>query len=303
MAPLLLSLALVAASHQAGGTHGAGLGTIDSACTPRRASEDRPRFFVEVSGKVLPRGHQGEWRELDSEAALKRLSESDHPPNSEAVVRSTRDGTLVSMYFQDATATWGHVVDYCFRKAGPLARLQGTFNSYLSGDGGPGIRRRRTIYYGTDGAVLQSKTGVFDLETDKPLERAQFLDEDEPLFPSMRALPFAGDLLPPVPPANPDPDGFTAAVRERLPAVKTCYQRAVKAKPGIAGKAVGRWTVDEKGKVTEFAWQSDEIKSPVFTSCARKVIEGWQFPERGAPASFSFPFVFEGPGADLSLTP
>jgi hypothetical protein len=303
MTPLFLGLALVAASHQAGGSHAAGVGSIDSACTPRRASEDRPRYFVEVSGAVLPRGRQGEWVELDSEAELKRLSESERPPNTEAVVRGTRDGMLVSMYFQDATASWAHVVDYCFRKAGPLARIQGTFNSYTTGSGGSGIRRRRTTYYGTDGEILMQTTGIFDLETDKPIAKAQFLDEEDPLFPTMRALPIARDLLPPVMSANPDPDGFTAAVRDRLPAVKTCYQRAVKAKPGLSGKAVGRWTVDEKGKVTEFAWQSDEIKSPVFSSCARKVIEGWQFPERQAPASFSFPFVFEGPGADLSLTP
>jgi hypothetical protein len=301
MVPILLALALVSASEHAGGSHG--VGTIDSSCTARRAGGSPPRFFIEESGQVLPRGRQGQWRELDSEAQLHALSEGAHPPNTEAVVRETRDGTLVSMYFQDSTATWAHVVDYCFRKAGPIARLQGTFNSYLAGGGGPGIRRRRTIYYDAEGAVLQTKTGVYDLETDKPITKAQFLDEEDPLYPTMRALPFSGELLPPVAPANPDPDGFLAAVRDRLPAVKTCYQRAAKAKPGIAGKAVGRWTVDEKGKVTEFSWQSDEIKSPVFASCARKVIESWQFPARQAPASFSFPFIFEAAGPDLSLRP
>jgi hypothetical protein len=279
MAPLLLALALVTSPHAAAG----GVGAIDSACTApgARVSQEPPRFFVEVSGAILPRGRQGQWKELDSEAELHKLSEGTHPPNTEAIVRSTRGGTLVSMYFQDSSASWAHVVDYCFRKAGPLARLQGTFNSY-NGGAGPAIRRRRTIYYDTDGAVLESKSGIYDLETDKP---------------------FSSDLLPPLPPPNPDPDGFIAAVRGRLPAVKACYQRAVKAKPGIAGKAVGRWTVNEKGKVAEFAWQSDEIKSPVFAACAQKAIESWQFPTRERPASVSFPFVFEPAGADLSLTP
>ena len=92
-------------------------------------------------------------------------------------------------------------------------------------------------------------------------------------------------------------------MRERLPAVKACYQRAAKAKPGLAGKAIGRWTVDVTGKVADFSWQSDEIKSAVFSSCARKVIESWQFPARATPTSVSFPFVFEAPGPDLSLTP
>jgi hypothetical protein len=301
MPPLLLAFTLVASSHAAAG----GVGSIDSACAApgARADVEHPRFFIETTGAVLPRGRQGQWRELDSEEELHKLSDSPKPPNTEATVRVTRDGTLVSMYFQDASASWAHVVDYCFRKAGPLARVQGTFNSYLANGGGPGIRRRRTTYYDADGAVLKSKTGVFDLETDKPLAKAQFLDEEDPLYPTMRALPFSSDLLPPLPPVNPDPDGFTAAVRERLPAVKACFERAVKAKPGVAGKAVGRWTVDPSGKVTDFSWQSNEIKSPLFATCAQKVIESLKFPTRESPSSVSFPFVFERAGADLSLTP
>ena len=301
MAPGLLASTPVASRPAAA----RGVGSIDSACAAPGARADvrHPRFFVEVTGAVLPRGRQGQWRELDGEAELHALSAGPRPPNTEAVVRVMRDGTLVSMYFQDSSASWAHVVDYCFRKAGPLARVQGTFNSYLAGGGGPGIRRRRTTYYDAEGAVLRSKTGVFDLETDKPVAKAQFLDEEDPLYPTMRALPFSSDLLPPLPPANPDPDGFVAAVRERLPAVKACFERAVKAKPGVAGKAVGRWTVDPSGKVTEFSWQSNEIKSAVFGTCARKVIESWRFPARARAASVSFPFVFEGPGPDLSLTP
>ncbi|HVU52265.1 MAG TPA: AgmX/PglI C-terminal domain-containing protein [Polyangia bacterium] len=302
MVPQLLALILVSVGGHAAAT---GVAAIDAACAAPgpRADAGRTRFFVETSGAVLPRGRQGEWRELGSEEELHELSDGPKPPNTEATVRVTRGGTLVSMYFQDGSASWAHVVDYCFRKAGPLARVQGTFNSYRAGGGGPGIRRRRTTYYGADGAVLQSRTGVFDLETDAPVAKAQFLDEEDPLYPTVRALPFSSDLLPPLPPANPDPDGFVAAVRERLPAIKACFERAVKAKPGVAGKAVGRWTVDEAGKVAQFSWESNEIKSPLFASCAQRVIESWRFPARERPASVSFPFVFEQPGAGLSLTP
>jgi hypothetical protein len=302
MAPHLLALILVSSSsHAVAG----GVSAIDSACaTPgARADVERTRFFVEESGTILPRGRQGQWRELGSEEELHKLSEGPKPPNTEATVRVTRGGTLVSMYFQDSSASWAHVVDYCFRKAGALARVQGTFNSYVVGGGGPGIRRRRTTYYDAGGVILQSKIGLFDLETDKPLAKAQFLDEEDPLYPTMRALPFSSDLLPPLPPVNTDPDGVTAAVREHLPAVKACFERAVKAKPGVAGKAVGRWTVDTSGKVTEFSWQSNDIKSPLFASCAQKTIETWRFPSRQTPASVSFPFIFDQAGAGLSFTP
>jgi hypothetical protein len=297
MAPLILALTLVAA-----GSHPAGVGTIDSACsvTLARTNPDRPRFFVEVSGAVLPKGRQGQWKELDSEEELRKLSEGERPPNTEATVRSTKGGTLVSMYFQDSSASWAHVVDYCFRKEGPLARVQGTFNSYTSGGASAGIRRRRTTYFDADGAVLQSKGGVYDLDTDKPLAKVQFLDEEDPVYPTLRALPFSSEILPPLPQAGPDP--FATGVRERLPSIKACFERARRAKPGIGGKAVGKWTVDIDGKVTDFSWETDEIKSPVFAACAQKLIESWKFPPRDAPASVSFPFVFEGPAADLLLT-
>jgi hypothetical protein len=300
MGPLLLAITVIASSHAAPGVN-----AIDVACASPggRPEAGHPRFFVEESGAVLPRGRQGQWRELDSESELHTLSEGPKPPNTEAIVRDTRGGTLVSMYFQDPSASWAHVVDYCFRKAGPLARVQGTFNSFVAGGGGPGIRRRRTVYYDADGAVLQTKTGVFDLDTDKPLAKSQFLDEEDPLYPTMRALPFSSDLLPPLPPVNPDPDGFVAAVREHLPAVKACYERALKAKPGVAGKAVGHWTVETTGKVSGFSWQTNEIKSPIFAACAQRAIESWRFPPRASAADVSFPFVFEAAGTDLSLTP
>jgi hypothetical protein len=286
ISPLLLAMVLTAApagerAESACGAHGP---TVT-------------RFFVETSGAVLPKARQGAWRELQSEAELRALSDGEHPPNTEAVVRTTRAGISVSMYFQDASLSWAHVVDYCFRPAGPLARLRGTFNSYTAVSGNAGIRRRRTIDYDVKGAVLRSKTGLFDLETDRPLHAAQYLDEEDPFYPTLRALPFAANLMPSAPVAALDPSGVRAAVRERLPAVKACWDRAVKAKPGLSGKAVGRFTVDTTGKVTDFAWEADEIDSDVFRGCARKVIEAWHFSTRDAPATVSFPFVFAGNGS------
>jgi hypothetical protein len=270
----------------------------DSGCGTRAArGSSVTRFFVETSGAVLPKARQGAWRELRSEADLRALSESDHPPNTEAVVRTTRAGTSVSMYFQDASLRWAHVVDYCFRPGGALARLRGTFNSYAAVGGAAGVRRRRTIDYDAKGAVLRSKTGVYDLETDRPLQAAQYLDEEDPFYPTLRALPFAADLLPSAPVAELDPGGVRAAVHARLPAVKACWDRAVKAKPGLTGKAVGRFTVETTGKVADFAWEADEIDSEVFRGCARKVIEAWHFPTRDAPVTVAFPFVFAGNGS------
>ena len=298
MAPVLTALALASTLVSTSHHPSTGLPSIDAVCA---APAGRARIFVETSGAVLPKPREGVWRELASEAELHGLAEGEHPPNTEAIVRDTRGGKLVSMYFQDASTSWAHVVDYCFRASGPLARLRGTFNSFTAAAARSGIRRRRTIDYDADGGVLRSKTAVFDLDTDRPLPGASFLDEADPLYPALRALPFAADLLPPVAAADPDPDA--AFVRERLPAVKACFDRALKRKPGLAGKAVGRWTVDVAGQVTAFSWQTDELGSPTFGTCARKVIESWRFPTRGAPTTVSFPFVFGRSGDGLSLAP
>src|SRR5579871_3103229 len=103
MAPQLLALILVSVSSQAPTT---GVGAIDSACAApgARADVEHPRFFVEISGAVLPRGRQGQWRELGSEEELHKLSDGPQPPNTEATVRVARGGTLVSMYFQDPSS-------------------------------------------------------------------------------------------------------------------------------------------------------------------------------------------------------
>ena len=310
MAPLLFLVTLVGTSHALAGDvgkdGGRDVGKIDAVCKAApggRATTTRARIFVETSGAVLPKPREGQWRELDTEAELHALADGDRPPNTEAIVRGTRGGTLVSMYFQDASTSWAHVVDYCFRAEGRLARLSGTFNSFTAAGAGPGIRRRRTIYYDAEGTVLRTQSRVFDIDTDRPLASPQFADEDDPMYPTLRALPFSADLSPPAAAVEPAPDVLTATLRERLPSVKACYDQALRRTPGLAGKAVARWTVDVAGKVTAFTWQSDELKSPVFATCARRVIEALTFPERSAPSVVSFPFVFGGPGAEVSVSP
>jgi hypothetical protein len=296
MTPLLVLIALAGASDGAGGA----VHEIDLVC---KAGRGRARVFVEMSGAVLPKLREGQWRELASESELRALSGSARPPNTEAVVRSARGATIVSMYFQDASASWAHVVDYCFRCEGRVARVSGTFNSLVAAGRGPGVRRRRTTYYDAEGGVLKTQSGVFDIDTDRALASAQLVDQDDPLYSSVRALPFSADLFPPTVATDPDPNGFAIVVRGRVSSVKACYDQALRRAPSLAGKAVARWTVDTAGKVTAFAWQSDEMKSATFSLCAERVIESWTFAPGGVPTVVSFPFVFGGPGTKESVSP
>jgi hypothetical protein len=299
LAPLFLVMTLGGAADVAG---------LDATCRAVEVAgharrQTATRVFAETSGAVLPRARQGQWRELETEAALETLSKSEHAPNTEAVVRTTPKGTLVSMYFQDASGDWAHVVDYCFRPAGSLARMRGTFNSFKAAAPAPGIRRRRTTYLDAQGAVVRTRARVFDLDSDRARPGAQFVDEADPLYASIRALPFADSLEPPAG-VTADPNGVVAVVRERLPSLKACYEQALKKTPAAAGKVVARWSIGLTGQVTAFSWQSDELGSPVFSACARRTIESWRFaPVKGEPVAVSFPFVFAGSSAAVAIAP
>jgi hypothetical protein len=290
----------------AGGGHSpsADLSRIDAVCKETAGRAAKTRLFVETSGVVLPKPREGSWRELGGQVELESLEKGAAPPNTEAVVKTAKGATLVQMYFQDTSATWAQLVDYCYRSNGTLARVAGTYNTLAAEPAGAGLRRRRTTYFDADGKVISTKTRLLDLDTDKPREDAGFVDKDDPAYPALRALPFSADLLPPAPQPDLDPNGVVKTVRERLPAIKACYEAALRREPKIAGKVVARWSIDGAGQVTAFAWESDQMKSPAFNACARGVIEKWRFPpSKGQPTSVSFPFVFERSKGDVDLGP
>jgi hypothetical protein len=309
MAPLLILVALARVGGEAPGD----LREIAAACAAaahvgaagKRDASASLRIFVEVSGAVLPKPRQGNWRELGNEAERKALADGAQPPNTEAVVRSTRAATLVSMYFQDPSGSWAHVVDYCFRPGGSLARLQGTYNTYTAALAGhAGVRRRRTIHFDDAGAAVKTEARAFDLETDRPLGDVAFSDEADPVYPALRALPFWDSLAPPAVAGSPEPDGVASTVREHLPTIKACYDRALKHTPNVGGKIVARFTIDDAGKVGTFAWQSDQMHSAAFNACAQQALEALRFtPAKGAPVTVTFPFVFNNGDAKVTVQP
>jgi hypothetical protein len=273
---------------------------IDGECREARLDERHPRVFADVSTAALPKARQGEWREFSSEPELRAFADHGRAPNTEAVIsRAKEGGTLVSMYFQDATANWAHVVEYCFRASGSLARLRGTFNSYTAG--ATGVRRRRTTYFDGEGGILVSTSKAFDLVTDKPLADASFVDEDDPLYPALRALPFWSMVAPTSETAT-KTSPAAAVVKEHVGAVKACYAKAARRTDVHAGRIVARWTIDAEGGVEAFTWQDDQIGSRAFADCAKAVLERLRFPAPGeGDRTFSFPFVFED-GAPHELT-
>jgi hypothetical protein len=279
MGPLLILMALA----RVGGGGQGDIQKTDVACVAVAHAE--PRIFVETTGAVLPKPREGDWRELGNEAERKALADGAQPPNTEAIVRSGKAATLVSMYFQDKSGAWSHVVDYCFRSDGSLARLKGTFNSLAAGIAGhAGVRRRRTTTFDAANAVVKTESRLFDIDSDRPLGDVSFSDA------------VAAKL---------EPGGVVSTVKEHLPAIKACYEHALKRAPSVAGKIVARFSIDDGGKVGAFAWQGDQLHSAAFNICARHVVETLRFApaKKGDPVTVTFPFVFETADAKVTLQP
>jgi hypothetical protein len=88
-------------------------------------------------------------------------------------------------------------------------------------------------------------------------------------------------------------DAVGRVVRRGMPAVRTCYQRALKRNPRLAGKIDLRLDVNTMGKVTP-AIDADSTGDPGLCACIRGYAARWRFPPpaRGS-AAVTVPLVFE----------
>jgi TonB family protein len=84
------------------------------------------------------------------------------------------------------------------------------------------------------------------------------------------------------------------AVRGQMPAVKRCYETALQANPGLAGKLVVRFTVDVDGAVRRASLDQDTLAAPEVGRCVLDVLKAVEFPPpTGGSVEVSYPFVFE----------
>ena len=65
------------------------------------------------------------------------------------------------------------------------------------------------------------------------------------------------------------------------------------ANPGLSGRIVFAWRVNEQGRVSGVSVRSSSIADAQVASCISRIIQGMRFPEpEGGAVSISFPFVF-----------
>jgi hypothetical protein len=91
-----------------------------------------------------------------------------------------------------------------------------------------------------------------------------------------------------------DLDAITREIRGRRKAIAACYERALKARPTLAGKLVVRFAITAAGTISTVDIDDDTLGAPEVGACVRAIISRWRFaPPVEAPVELSFPFVFQ----------
>lgn len=139
---------------------------------------------------------RGRWTEFAREHDLNAAIKKDHVFDF-AQVWSREDGALaISTRLTSGSGDWFHFVEYCFRPDGTLARVHSTLNTFNAVDEedpeteAHGASRERQRYFDTDGSQIKVTKSIRDLETQRPAPKLQIMDDQEPIYKKVFALPF-----------------------------------------------------------------------------------------------------------------
>lgn len=122
-----------------------------------------------------------------------------------------------------------------------------------------------------------------------------------------RYQPYCGHLRsranPPAPqsggPSKAAPD-VRAVMRENAAAVHACFSEAVSIWPELAGDAVLRLNIDERGSVQSFAVAGETAEIRSVGCCVGEASLGWNFHEQPAQVAVQFRVEFNNYGSDPS---
>lgn len=91
------------------------------------------------------------------------------------------------------------------------------------------------------------------------------------------------------------PDEVTRFVRTRLDGIQTCYARAARGQPGLRGRALLSFTVQNSGEVSPVTVDAPSFGGTGLDRCVESRVSSWRFrPFAGEPVAASYPLVFVG---------
>lgn len=91
-----------------------------------------------------------------------------------------------------------------------------------------------------------------------------------------------------------DKGAISGVVQRRLGAIKSCYERELKANPTLGGKVVIQFTIQESGRVADVKVTADTTGEPNVARCMVTQISHFKFPPpEGGTVTASYPFVLQ----------
>ena len=81
-------------------------------------------------------------------------------------------------------------------------------------------------------------------------------------------------------------------IKRKTPALKACYEQALKRNPGLKGKLIIRFEINTRGRTTSISF-GGSLKSGQVESCIKKRVKTWRFPRPDGGSVFvDYPIVF-----------
>ncbi len=95
-----------------------------------------------------------------------------------------------------------------------------------------------------------------------------------------------------------DADIIRRVVREHAGQVRYCYETQLAMSPGLTGKVVMRWVINDEGRVTQSSSADNQTGSAALEGCLSTRIKTWVFPKPkgGGVVVVNYPFVFKPAG-------
>jgi outer membrane biosynthesis protein TonB len=91
-----------------------------------------------------------------------------------------------------------------------------------------------------------------------------------------------------------DQGKVTKVVRRNMPALRNCYERALKKNPTLGGKISVKFTIGTNGRVTGAKATTDTVGDSSVTSCVIGKFRGFKFAKpEGGSVSYVYPIVFK----------
>lgn len=143
-------------------------------------------------------------------------------------------------------------------------------------------------------------TTTMSLPDSGNLEGTKLVTHTETLVQNPNTLPDAGPIGPSKE-AGRTKEDVMAIIQAHRPEARACYDNALKAHPGIAGKLDITWKLDPKGNVTDVGVDASksDIHEPSVIQCVQSVIRSIKFAEsqKGFETTMHYPFDFHPGGA------